>query len=198
MTSRVGTRCGAAGVLGALTCTLACCLPAILMALGVGAAGASMGGHDAHAHGAAGTPGSLLHLLHRISPVLLIVSIVLIAGAFALRRPVAVIPALTAGAVLYLSVHGQTHPAVMYAGMAVGYGTWIGLYLWTRPDRRSEPEDRRQCQQHDQPPHHMGQHRCEHTAGGAPFDGADDAEDQCCEAQHGVSGGHHRRDVEQR
>jgi hypothetical protein len=84
-----------------------------------------------------GTPGALLHLLQRITPGLLIVSIVLIGCAFALRRPVAVIPALLAGAVLYASVHIQADQAVMYAGMAVGYGTWIVLYLWTRPRKRT-------------------------------------------------------------
>lgn len=84
-------------------------------------------------HRAHGSLGTLLHLLHRISPGLLMVSIVLIAGAFALRRPVAVIPALLAGAVLYAGVHGQSNPSVMYAAMGVGYGTWLGLYRWTRP-----------------------------------------------------------------
>jgi hypothetical protein len=74
----------------------------------------------------------LLQTLHRISPALLIASMVLVAGAFAMRRRAAVLPALLAGAVLYVSVHGQADPAVMYAGMAIGYGGWLGLYLWTR------------------------------------------------------------------
>lgn len=132
-TTRAATRFGAAGVVAALTCTLACCLPAVLVAFGAGAATAgmaAMGDADDHGDGALGT---LLHLLHRISPGLLVVSIVLVAGAFALRRPIAVIPAMLAGVVLYLSVHGQSDPLVMYAGMAIGYGSWIGLYLWTRP-----------------------------------------------------------------
>lgn len=75
----------------------------------------------------------MLDVLHRISPGLLLASIVLVAVAFAMRRRAAVLPALVAGAVLYLSVHGQPDPAVMYAGMALGYGAWIALYLWTRP-----------------------------------------------------------------
>lgn len=127
-------RFGAAGVLAALTCTLACCLPAILVALGVGASAVAGAGHAGH--GAVPSRGWLnvvLDALHRASPVLLIVSIVLVATALGLRRRVAALPALVAGAVLYFSVHGQADPAVMYAGMAVGYGVWVALYLWTRP-----------------------------------------------------------------
>jgi hypothetical protein len=117
-----------------LTCTLACCLPAILVLLGVGASASAGLGHAAHgAAGSRGWWGGLLDVLHRISPGLLIISIVLVAGAFAVRRAAAVLPALLAGVVLYLSVHGQTDPAVMYAGMAVGYGAWLALYFWTRP-----------------------------------------------------------------
>lgn len=138
---RVGSRavagCGTAGALATLTCMLTCCLPAILLALGAGSSGAAgmagMSHHQSH-----GTFGGLLHALHQISPALLIVSIVLVAGAFALRRPAAVVPALLAGVVLYVSVHAQPEPAVMYAGMALGYGTWIGLYLWTRRTRGRE------------------------------------------------------------
>lgn len=129
-----GRRFGAAGVVAALTCTLACCLPAILVALGVGASAAAGAGHAGHGTGGSqGWFAALLDVLHRISPVLLIVSIVLVTVAFALRRRAAVLPALLAGVVLYLSVHGQADPAVMYAGMALGYGAWISLYLWTRP-----------------------------------------------------------------
>lgn len=128
-----GRRFGMLGVLTALTCTLACCLPAILVVLGVGASAAAGAGHAAH--GASASPGGFaaaLAVLHRISPVLLIVSIALVAAAFAVRRRAAVLPALIAGAVLYFSVHGQSDPTVMYAGMALGYGAWVTLYLWTR------------------------------------------------------------------
>lgn len=131
LTCATSRRFGVAGVIAALTCTLACCLPAILVALGVGASGVAGMGHAAH--GAGDSPGGLLAVLHRVSPVLLIASIALVAGAFAMRRRAAVLPALLAGVVLYLSVHGQADPAVMYAGMAIGYGAWIGLYFWTRP-----------------------------------------------------------------
>lgn len=123
-------RFGVAGVIAALACTLGCCLPAILVALGVGASGVAGMGHAGHSAGE--SRGALLDLLHRVSPALLIASIALVAGAFAMRRRAAVLPALLAGVVLYLSVHGQTDPAVMYAGMAIGYSVWIGLYFWAR------------------------------------------------------------------
>jgi hypothetical protein len=145
LTPTAGRRLGLTGVIAALTCTLACCLPAILVALGAGASAAAGAGHAAHgAGGSRGWMGTLLDVLHRVSPGLLILSIALVAGAFAMRRRVAVVPALLAGLVLYLSVHGQTDPTVMYAGMVLGYGAWIGLYLWTRPSAEA----------------------CEHQAGG--------------------------------
>ncbi len=127
-----GRRFGIAGVIAALTCTLACCLPAVLVALGAGASAAAGAGHAAHGAGESRWA-PVLEVLHRISPALLIVAIVLVAAALGMRRRAAVLPALAAGVVLYLSVHGQADPALMYAGMAVGYGAWIGLYLWTRP-----------------------------------------------------------------
>lgn len=134
-------RVGVAGVIAALTCTLACCLPAILVVLGVGASAAAGMGHGAHGtEQARGWFAGLLEVLHRVSPALLIVSIVLVAAALAMRRRAAVLPALLAGAVLYLSVHGQTDPVRMYAGMAFGYGVWIGLYLWTRPSAEACPD----------------------------------------------------------
>ncbi|HEX7321492.1 MAG TPA: hypothetical protein VF299_00950 [Mycobacterium sp.] len=154
---KTAARCGAAGVFAALTCTLGCCLPAILVALGVGGSStagmAGMNHPNGEPHGALG---AALDLLHRVSPSLLIASIILVAGAFALRRPTTVIPALLAGVVLYASVHAQSDPAIMYAGMAVGYVAWLGLFLWTRDRPDSHAEDRRQCQHHDQAPNEMG------------------------------------------
>lgn len=139
---RLGRRFGVTGVIAALVCTLGCCLPAILVALGVGASAAAGMGHAAHgAREAGGWLPEMLDVLHRISPVLLIVSIVLVAAALGMRRRAAALPALAAGVVLYLSVHGQTEPVIMYAGMALGYGVWLGLYLWTRPRAGGDSRD---------------------------------------------------------
>lgn len=132
--SDTSRRFGVAGVVAALVCALGCCLPAILVALGAGASAAAGMGHAAHGGGEPrGWFAAVVDVVHRVSPVLLIVSIVLVAAAFAMRRRAAVLPALLAGVVLYLGVHGQADPAVMYAAMALGYGAWIALYLWTRP-----------------------------------------------------------------
>ncbi len=125
--------CGATGAAAALICMFTCCLPPVLVALSAGAATgagmAAMGHPGGESHG---TLDVLVGVLHRISPALLIGSVVTISAALALRRRVAAVPALLAGGVLYLAVHAQTDPVVMSAGMAVGYGSWIGLYLWTR------------------------------------------------------------------
>lgn len=128
-------RIAAAGAAAGLACALACCLPPVLVALGAGASAAGMAGMGQHGTDPHGTLGTALHLLHRISPALLIVSILLVTTALTLRRAAAAVPALLAGVLLYVSVHVQSDPAVMYAGMAVGYGSWLALYRWTRPAR---------------------------------------------------------------
>ncbi len=63
-----------------------------------------------------------------------------------------------------------------------------------RRRRAGEPaaldaEDRRQYEHHDQAPHHVGQDRCEHSAGGAALESAHRAEDDRGERQHRVEGG---------
>lgn len=52
--------------------------------------------------------------------------------AFALRRPVAAVPAVLAGAVLYAGMYTQSNQALMYGSIAVGYAAWIGTHLWVR------------------------------------------------------------------
>lgn len=79
-----------------------------------------------------GTHAGRLGALIRIGPGLLIASIVLVAGAFALRHPPAAVPAVVAGAVLYAGMYAQANLAVMYASIAVGYAAWTGLFLWLR------------------------------------------------------------------
>lgn len=86
------------------------------------------GRHEPGEHRAHG----LLGLLIRVGPGLLIASAVLIALAFALRRPGATVPALLAGAVLYAGMYAQPSRTVMYASIAAGYAGWAVLYLWVR------------------------------------------------------------------
>lgn len=128
---RIGTRLArrAAGAVGAAG-SVACVTSMVLAAAGVGASASAAGMAGMSAAG--GTHPGLLGALIRIGPGLLIASIVLVTGAFALRHPPAAVPALLAGAVLYAGMYAQANLAVMYASIAVGYAAWIGLYLWLR------------------------------------------------------------------
>lgn len=59
-------------------------------------------------------------------------------AAFALtHRPGTAIPALLAGVVQYGGMYAQSRLTVMYAGIALGYTVWIGLYLWVRGAHRT-------------------------------------------------------------
>ena len=78
-----------------------------------------------------GAPGGMLGVLVRAGPWLIVASALLVAAAFALtRRPVTVVPALLAGAVLYAGMYAQSSLPVMYASIAAGYLAWAALALW--------------------------------------------------------------------
>ena len=57
-----------------------------------------------------------------------------------------------------------------------------------------DAEHRGQCEHHDQTPEEVGQHRCEHSPGGAALQRAHRAENDRGETQHRVAGGDRRRD----
>ena len=135
---------GAAGVAG----SVACAASMVLAAAGVGASATAAGMVGMSSHG--GTHPGLLGALIRIGPGLLIASIVLVAGAFALRHPPAAVPAVVAGAVLYAGMYAQANLAVMYASIAVGYAAWTGLFLWLRA-RRPAPLPARPLPAGEQP-----------------------------------------------
>ncbi len=84
-------------------------------------------------------PGGLLGVLVTIGPELLVVSVLLVAVSFALRRPVAALPALIAGALLYWGMYSQASVVVMYVTIVVAYLAWAAIYVWnrTRPRRGS-------------------------------------------------------------
>lgn len=130
-TLRTRTACTRAADAAGLTGALVCGSSMVLAGLGVGTsttAGGTVGmtGMDR----ASGPTHGLLGLLVRVGPGLLIASAVLIAVAFALRRPGAAVPALLAGAVLYAGMYAQPNRTVMYLTIAVGYAGWAALYLW--------------------------------------------------------------------
>ncbi|SLJ61055.1 hypothetical protein [Mycobacteroides abscessus] len=128
---------GTAGVAGSVVGSVACMVSMGLVAVGAGssAAAAGMAGMSTSGH----TPSGPLGALVRIGPVLLIVSIVLVTVAFALRRRLAAVPALIAGVVMYAAMYAQPSLTVMYTGLALGYATWIGLFLWLRTRARHRP-----------------------------------------------------------
>lgn len=120
-----------AGTLGAAG-SVACGISMILIAAGVGASAAATGMAAMSGTGA-GAPHGVIGVLLRVGPWLLVVSVLLVTAAFALtRRPAAAIPALLAGAVLYVGMYRQASLSVMYASIAVGYTAWIALYLLVR------------------------------------------------------------------
>lgn len=125
---------GTAGVAGSVAGSVACMVSMGLVAVGVGSSAAAAGMAGMSTSG--DTPSGLLGALVRIGPVLLIVSIVLVTVAFALWRPLGAVPALIAGVIMYAGMYAQPSLAVMYASLALGYATWIGLFLWLRARHR--------------------------------------------------------------
>lgn len=145
VTGRARVAAGVAGTCGSLACITSMVLPLVGLAgagaaAGAQASGGSMAGMGpAPATTAASTasshPGGVLGVLVTIGPELLVVSALLITVSLALRRRVAAIPALAAGALLYWGMYAQASDAVMYAAIAVGYVLWAATYVWTRVRR---------------------------------------------------------------
>ena len=63
---------------------------------------------------------------------ILIVSVVLVTVSLAVRRPLAAVPALAFGALLYWGMYGQPSHLLMYLTLALAYAGWLGTNLWTR------------------------------------------------------------------
>lgn len=134
--TRWAAAAGALGAVGSVTC--AGSMAAILVTAGVGAAGAStsmaaMAGSTRHLTG-------FLGAMNTAGPAILVVSMVLVAVSFALRRPLAGAVVLLAGGVLYWGMYGQTSIAVMYVSLAIGFAVWVATYFWSRRTRRAEED----------------------------------------------------------
>lgn len=142
--TRVGGLAGALGVLASLACTAAMTLPVLGVAGAAAAAGAQgAGGMDSMSSmdpAGGGDSRGLLGWLLTYGPALLVVSIVLVTLSVAVRRPLAAVPALLWGALLYSGMYGQPSYPVMYLTLALGYAGWIGTYLWARYPTRPAPE----------------------------------------------------------
>ena len=123
---RVGTGpVGLVGVAGSAACTAAMVLPVI----GVAGATASMAGMTRSQED------GLLGALIEYGPIILIASILLVTASLALRRPLAAVPALAAGAMLYWGMYAQSSYPVMYLTVVAGFAGWLATYLWTRAEK---------------------------------------------------------------
>jgi|APThiThiocy_cv2_1041547.scaffolds.fasta_scaffold00969_6 hypothetical protein len=126
--TRVGAgSAGLLGVTGSVACTAAMVLP-VIGAAGAGAAAGMSGMADMTGPAQEG----LLGVLLQYGPIILVVSIALVTMSVALRRPVAAVPALAAGALLYWGMYAQPSYPVMYGSVALGFAGWGTIYLWTR------------------------------------------------------------------
>lgn len=125
--SQVGAgSAGLLGVTGSVACTVAMMLP-VIGAAGAGAAAGMSGMADMTGP----AQGGLLGVLLQYGPIILVVSVVLVTVSVALRRPVAAVPALAAGALLYWGMYAQPSYPVMYGSLALGFAVWGTIYLWT-------------------------------------------------------------------
>ncbi|WP_298800437.1 hypothetical protein [uncultured Pseudonocardia sp.] len=137
MPTRGGTRQSATGALGLLGAAASLLCGAVMVLPVIGIAGA---GVAASSQGMAGmdgpAPGGVLGVLTADGPLILGVSVLLVSLGLGLRRPVAAIPALAAGAVLYWGMYAQPSYPLMYLTLLVGFAAWAATYLWVR---RAEP-----------------------------------------------------------
>ncbi len=129
---RLGIVAGGVGLLGSLTC-----IGTMLLAIaGIGAAAGMAGMRAGDPRHASGVLGALLNA----GPAILVVSTVAIAVAFAIRRSIAVLPALAGGALLYWGMYGQGDLMVMYGAIVAGLAIWVATYWrlrahWRSPNR---------------------------------------------------------------
>ncbi len=109
------------GIGGTLVCSLSMVAVAVglFVAGGTAAAQGGMAGMGSGHQGMADVPGWLEALL-RFGPVILIVSVLLVAASVTLRRRLAALPAISGGLILYVGMYAQPNLALMYAAIVVG------------------------------------------------------------------------------
>ncbi len=91
----------------------------LFVAGGTAAAQGGMAGMGSGHQGMADVPGWLEALLS-FGPVILIVSVLLVAASVTLRRRLAALPAISGGLFLYVGMYAQPNLALMYAAIVVG------------------------------------------------------------------------------
>jgi len=129
-----GGMLGALGITGGLICTATMVLPAL------GAAGAAAGGTQGMTGADEPPRYGLVGTLTDVGPAILVVSTLLVTLGVGLRRPLAAVPALAAGAVLYWGMYAQPSYPVMYLTLALGFTGWLATYLWARGHGPPRPD----------------------------------------------------------
>lgn len=130
----------AAGLLGSIACSAAMVLPVLgIVSAGVAGAGASMAGMTKNSTqpAASGPLAGLLAALAQHGPAILVVSTLAITLAVALRRPLAAIPILAAGALLYWGMYLQPTLPAMYVSIVLGLAAWLAISAWLLVPRRT-------------------------------------------------------------
>ena len=136
---RLATCCSVAGIGGSLVCSLSMVAAAVGLFLVGGAAaakgtGSPMAGMSGMGSGSSsGTAASRypgwLDVVIRFGPEILVVSVLLLTLAVALRRRTAAVPALIGGLILYAGMYAQPSLAVMYAAMILGTALLVLAYV---------------------------------------------------------------------
>lgn len=127
------------GIGGTLVCSLSMVAVAVglFVAGGTAAAQGGMAGMGPGHQGMADVPGWLEALLS-FGPVILIVSVLLVAASVTLRRRLAAVPAIGGGLILYVGMYAQPNLALMYAAIVVGTVLLILAYVASfRPANRA-------------------------------------------------------------
>lgn len=117
---------GALGIAGAILCSLSMIAPTIGLIAAQGLR--SPGGMSSSATGHTQLP-SWWEILLRLGPEVLIASVLLVVLTLAFRRPVAILPAIIGGLILYLGMYAQPSSTVMYATTAVGIVSLLLAFL---------------------------------------------------------------------
>lgn len=126
---------GALGLLGSLTCSAAM----VAAALGIGGAAAAAAGAMGDMAGmsdgsgpasASGPFASLIVFLIWAGPAILLLSLIAIGAATAIRRSAATGLVLFAGAGLFWGMYLQPSPSVMVASIGAGLAALLAAYAW--------------------------------------------------------------------
>lgn len=133
--SLYGKFAGGAGLIGGISCTVSMTL-LVLGLLGTVTAQASNSRESMAGMGATSEGPGLINLVLAFliarGPIILVISIVLVALAVSLRQRWFAIPALAAGALMYWGMYVQRSATLMYFASGFGIAVWLLLFVASR------------------------------------------------------------------